>query len=56
MSPMPSRFMHFTPLGQIEMAAPTGLISCTASNTSQLISGCFKRDRRAQAADTGTHH
>ena len=27
--------MHFTPLGQMEMAAPTGLISFTASNTVQ---------------------
>ena len=31
MSPMPRWAMHFTPLGHTEIAAPTGLISFTAS-------------------------
>ena len=34
--------MHFTPFGQMEIAAPTGLISFTASNTSQVIPAFFR--------------
>ena len=41
MSPIPRCCMHFTPLGQMEMAAPTGFISFTASNTVQSIPAFF---------------
>jgi hypothetical protein len=47
--------MHFTPFGQMEIAAPTGLISFTASNTSQVIP-ILQGHRRAQTADTGANH